>query len=301
MGGAGGLDVVIPTRDALETGDGAARLGRAVASARGVVERAGGGRVVVVDDGSARAVEGHEAVRGAEVLRRAEGGGPSAARNEGLARTTGAWVALLDDDDELLAEGVLAAVALAERLGEGTGAVVSARVEVREGMERLRSAPAEWVGRTLARAGDVFRPIGLFGASGVVLRGAVVRSVGFDEGLWIGEDRDYLRRVAGAGWGVAVNAEASVRVTLREEGNLSSFAHLSRRAGDHAALLERWWDEDSADHLREATRWLIGRCAKAGVDRASWETLTAAARARGIRVGWKARARRALGGKGGRA
>lgn len=273
------IEAIIPTKDAP-----AERLRRAVESARAVADR-----VVIVDDGSAEEV----VVEHADVVRRPTSGGPSAARNIGLSVSRGEWVVFLDDDDALIAEGVRAAVDLAEPLN--AAAVVSARVEVREGTdghaERVREAPTEWAGGTLASPGLVFTPIGLFGASGLVVRGEVARQDRFDEALWIGEDRDYLRRLGGAG-PIAVNATPAVRVTLRDDGNLTSAAHLERRVADHVTLLERWWGEESAAGLGAGTRWLLSACAKGGVSAAAWSALVSAARERGIGVGIKTRLRR---------
>jgi len=282
----GSLEVVIPTKDAPPD-----RLARAVASARAIAAR-----VIVVDDGSATPVEPFDSESAAasiakvEIVRRRRAGGPSVARNAGLAVSRAEWVVFLDDDDELLADGVRAAVTLGERLD--AAAVVSARIEVGDEGERRREPPSEWADAALPAPGLVFTPIGLFGASGLLARGDPARERGFDEGLWIGEDRDLLRGLGATG-PIGVNASCALRVTLRGDGNLTSPAHLERRVEDHVALLERWWGEDSADGFREGTRWLLSACAKHGVSDHAWAALVEAAKPLGIPVPVKARLRRA--------
>ncbi|MEX2218777.1 MAG: glycosyltransferase [Phycisphaerales bacterium] len=291
------VDAVIPTYNAP-----AARLAGAV---RSCLASAMVGRVIVVDDGSEPAAAvGLAAETGrVEVVRQANAG-PSAARNRGLERTEAEFVLLLDDDDELEAGGGLGAViALMERLG--AGAAVSARREVdAQGRARLKEAPKDLADRVLPRRGEVFRPISLFGASGVVVRrGLIDRGLRFDEKLWIGEDRDFLRRAAELA-PVAVCSTPLMRVRVHREGGLSSAAHLARRVRDHLVLLERHCDAESEGHFRESTLWLLGVVAKNADPRAAgWETLGAAARARGWRVPLKARVRarvaKTRGGHGG--
>jgi glycosyltransferase involved in cell wall biosynthesis len=258
---------------------------------RGAVESCLGsplvGRVVVVDDGSEPAVL-IEAGERVEVVRQ-ENRGPSAARNRGLDGVEEEFALLLDHDDALIPEGLAAMVALAERTG--SAAVVAARIEERGGERRLREAPREWRERVLPSPGEVFRPLAIFGASGCLVRGSVVRAgARFDEGLRIGEDREFLRRVAGAG-PIAVCSAAAVVVRLHGEGaNLSSMAHLPRRVADHLVIMERHMDGSSREPLREQTMWLLGALAKRRpLDVESWARLTGAAREQGWGVPLKAR------------
>lgn len=78
--------------------------------------------VLVVDDastdGTAAIVAGVAAAdRRVRVLRQAVNGGPSVARNRGLAEARGTWVALLDADDAYAPDRLATLVALAERVG----------------------------------------------------------------------------------------------------------------------------------------------------------------------------------------
>lgn len=278
------MDVVVPVFNGRPEW-----LAEAVASA---LACPGTARVIVVDDGSDPPVRLDGADRRVLLVRQANAG-PSAARNAGLERTSADWVLLLDADDAAVPAGVAAMVCGAERLG--AVAAVAARDERGpDGTHRHRPAPREWVGRTLPKAADVFRPIALFGASGCLVHRRVLRAgVRFDAALWIGEDRDFLRRAADVG-PIAVCGEPAVRVRIHREGtNLTGRSHFARRVRDHLVMLERWGEADAEPHLREATAWLLRAASKADIDARSWGALVAACRERGWPIPFKARARRA--------
>lgn len=273
----------------------ASLLGRAVES---VLSCATADRVIVVDGGSPEPIARSMLPGDGRVeLVRTEKRGPSAARNVGLELASAPWVLLLDHDDAAEASGVEAGLRLGRELR--AIAVVSARTEesVLEGgglSERFRPVPEGLAGRALARADDVFEPISLYGASGLLVhQDILLDGVRYDEDLWIGEDRDFLRR-AGARGAIAVNPEAAVRVRLHgaSASNLSSAAHLERRIRDHLVLLERWFGVESERSFELATLWLINACASAGVSNRAWDDLLAAARVHGWRVPIKARWRR---------
>lgn len=275
------IDVIIPTHDAPSD-----RLGRAIDSSLALSPQ---GRVFVVDDGSAKPVSvEHDRVT---LLRHVSARGPSAARNAGLERADTPWIAMLDDDDEWVGAGALAAIELGERLG--AGAVVVARDELHGGRVVPKPVPALWADRALPAAGDVFKPIRLFGATGVLLRREVARAARFDETLWIGEDRDFLRQIAKS-WPIAASAATALRMTIRQDGNLSSPAHMERRVRDHVVIMDRWHDAESAPHFDEATRWLLKQAARCGVSSEAWSLLVRSARAHGIATPLKARVRRWL-------
>jgi glycosyltransferase involved in cell wall biosynthesis len=275
------VEAVIPTYNAP-----AARLGAAVASCQSspLVER-----VWVVDDGSepAASVPRDERVG---TIRQANSG-PSAARNAGLEQVRGEFALLLDDDDVLEPAGLQAMVGLAERTS--AGAVVAARYEMSAEGKRLKPVPEEWRDRVLPAAGEVFRPIAIFGASGCLVRRSVLEAgVRFDTGLRIGEDRDFLRRVAAVA-PIAVCGTPALSVSLHEGGeNLTSPVHLARRVRDHLTILERYAVGDAAAPLREQTRWLLNAISKqGGQDLTSWDLLLNAARARQWPIPFKSRVR----------
>ncbi|MDX9912118.1 MAG: glycosyltransferase [Phycisphaerales bacterium] len=292
------MDAVIPAYD-----PDPAQLAAAVASLRAC---AGMSRIVIVDDGSRVPIErapewGHGGVdplsrAGVIELVRTENRGPSHARNIGLSRVGATWTLLLDADDEAIAKGVAAMVDLGDRLG--VAIVLGAHVDVRMDAsghaerERVREVPPEWVGRTLPRAEDVFRPIALFSSTGVLVHRRVIDAgVRFDEGLRIGEDRDFFCRVAREVGPIGVCPEPVVRKRAHA-GGLTGAGHLARRVRDHGVLLDRYLNDASRAHFRDATRWLIDACARAGVDAATWGLIVEQARRVGIGVPLKARVRR---------
>ncbi len=85
------MSVVVPAKDASGT------IGAALGSAFGQI--APPGEVIVVDDGSSDSTAALAEAAGAKVIRREVSGGPSVARNEGIAEAKGDLVAFLDADD----------------------------------------------------------------------------------------------------------------------------------------------------------------------------------------------------------
>lgn len=284
LAGAWRADVVIPTFNAPPW-----RLDRAIESA---LRASWAQRVIVVDDGSSPpaqpAAAGDARIR---LERLASNAGPSAARNRGLDLSTTAFVALLDDDDELL-PGAERSLELAVHLG--AAAVVSAREERKpDGQIRRRNAPPHWADQALPAPGDVFEPVALFGASGVIIGPpALSARLRFDESLRIGEDREFLRRAADLG-PIGVCSEIALRVTLHDSaGNLTSPAHAARRVRDFVAILARHHDSHSDAHFRASARWLLSQLAKWRSDEATWRLLTNAFRERGWAIPLKPRLRR---------
>jgi mycofactocin system glycosyltransferase len=195
-------------------------------------------QVIVVDDCSANpaAIQKIAAEAGARVIRRPVNGGPGAARNTGLAAAGTDLVAFLDSDcvprpgwlDGLLPHFADPAVgAVAPRIvphEQGTGWL--ARYEGASSTLDMGAWPS--IVRPGARVSYV--P----GAALVVRR--AVAGEGFAPGMVVGEDVDFVWRLAAAGWRVRYEPAAVMghdhRVRLR--------AWFSRRAdyGTSAAALE---------------------------------------------------------------
>jgi len=280
------VDLIIPTYNALP-----ARLDRAVASG---LKTSWIARVLVVDDGSSPPAQPSAASDGrVQLVRMPANAGPSAARNGGLDLSQAEFVVLLDDDDELLT-GAKQAMDLATHLR--AAAVVSARLETTEqGRTRRRTVPAAWADRVLPAPSDVFTPIALFGASGMVIGPQALKAkLRFDEALRVGEDREFLRRVADIG-PIGVCAETALRVTLHTNAdNLTSAANFSRRVRDFLAILARHHNAQSDAHFNAAAHWLLNQLSKSGTDDESWDLLRAAFREHGWAVPLKPRLRRLL-------
>ncbi|MEN0021068.1 MAG: glycosyltransferase [Planctomycetota bacterium] len=250
------ITVVIPTL-------GTPTLEAAIRSALAVSNTA---RVIVVDDAEQPIPASRLARIDSRIdLIRRSATGPSAARNAGLDAARTPHILLLDDDDELVTAGVFAAMYLGDRLH--ASAVVAARTDVLpDNTEQRKPVPEHWADRALPNTSDLWKPIGLFGASGVLLRPPATEArVRFDEDIWIGEDRDMLTRAAAVG-PIAVSSQTALRVRIHPHtsANLTSPRMIHRRIGDHLTLLDRHLNDDNAAHWQASTTWLIKQIAKHG-------------------------------------
>jgi mycofactocin glycosyltransferase len=263
------VTVVIPVRDRH------AELARCLAGLR--PRPAGAGPIViVVDDASADpgAIAAIAAVHGARVIRRPTNGGPGAARNTGLAAASTEFVAFLDSDcvpdpgwlDRLLPHFADPAVgAVAPRIvPHQAGTSWLARYEGASSTLDMGARPS--VVRPGARVSYV--P----GAALVVRRAAA--GAGFDDGMFVGEDVDFIWRLAAAGWRVRYDPSA----TMGHDHRVSFRAWFSRRAdyGTSAAALEQL--HPGAVRPLYASWWTVGAWAAALSGRPVTATaLTAAA------------------------
>ena len=225
--GAGEVTVVIPVRDRH------AELARCLA---GLAEMP---RVIVVDDGSRypEAVARVAAEAGASVLRRPENGGPAAARNTGLAAADTPLVAFLDSDcvprpgwlDVLLPHFADPAVgAVAPRIvPHENGRTWLARYEGASSTLDMGARPS------IVRPGS--RVPYVPGAALVVRKAAA--GAGFDEDMQVGEDVDFVWRLAAVGWRTRYEPAA----TMRHQHRVRLRAWLARRKdyGTSAAALEQ--------------------------------------------------------------
>ena len=222
VGGPGPEDVtvVIPVRDRT------AELARCLGGLRGY-------RVLVVDDGSRdpAAVASVAAAASAACLHRPVNGGPAAARNTGLAAAGTPLVAFLDSDcvpapgwlDGLLphfADPVVAAVApriVPYEPEVATGPSRPAHTQpVRGWLARGWLAQYEGVSSTLdmGPVPSIVRPgakVSYVPGAALVLRTRVARAAdGFAEHMPVGEDVDFVWRLAARGWQVRYEPAAAV-------------------------------------------------------------------------------------------
>ena len=249
MPGPADVTVVIPVRDRH------AELARCLSGLRDLAH------VIVVDDASAdpRAIERIAAGHGAAVIHRPVNGGPGAARNTGLGAAGTDIVAFLDSDC-VPRPGWLAGL-LPHFTDPAVGAVAPRIVPHENGTGWL--ARYEGASSTLdmgARPSPV-RPgarVSYVPGAALVVRKAAAGE-GFRDGMYVGEDVDFVWRMAAAGWRVRYEPRAVMghdhRVTFR--------AWFSRRAdyGTSAAALEEL--HPGAVRPLYASWWTVGAWAAA--------------------------------------
>jgi hypothetical protein len=229
------VTVVIPTRDRPR------QLRTALWSV--AQQRGGAPAVVVVDDGSAVAVDVPDAP-GVRVVRHERSEGVSRARNRGLAEVATPWVAFLDDDDVWLPDHlarVTAAIAAAEDGGVRRVGLGYAPVLVTDADHHPRNVIGAHPPADLARAlhgGNVLPT-----PSCVVARAELVRDAGgFDATLTVSADWDLWLGVARREPGAAASAVPSVLYTQHDNNmhhgaqtTLTELAEMQRRYGAPAA------------------------------------------------------------------
>jgi glycosyltransferase involved in cell wall biosynthesis len=184
------VSVVIPAYNRLDM------LVRAVRSALGQTFHAL--EVLVVDDGSAEDVAG--ALAGIDdprlvVVRHATNRGASAARNTGIERARGEFVAFLDSDDEWLPEKTALQVACFDH-ADPSIVMVYTGVKVLPDTEKQRTH--ELPRGDISQAALVANDIGTTSAA-MVRRAALQRIGGFDESLPSCQDWDLYIRLAEIG------------------------------------------------------------------------------------------------------
>jgi len=207
------VTVVVPVRD------------RHAELARCLAGLTGGGRVIVVDDGSRDpgAIQGVAAAAGASVVRRPVNGGPAAARNTGLAAAATPLVAFLDSDCVPGPGPANWLDALLPHFADPAVGAVAPRIVPHEA-GRTWLARYEGASSTLdmGHRASIVRPGSRVpyvpGAALVVRRQAA--GTGFAEDMQVGEDVDFVWRLGTSGWRVRYEPAATMghqhRVRLPE-------------------------------------------------------------------------------------
>ena len=199
--------------------------------------------IIVVDDGSADDGAARVCAELGERVRylKKPNGGVSAARNHGMAAATGAYLALLDDDDEWRPTKIARQVELLTRRPE-IGMVITdvERMDAdRVGFEIFRRRefiPVDgWV------LPHVLRNPALAPASAMLRREVFTATGGFDTTLRTAEDLDFHLRVA-ARFQIAVISEPLTRAMRGHQG-LSALARTNR---DYLDAIERFVDTHAA-------------------------------------------------------
>ena len=193
--------------------------------------------IIVVDDGSTddtAAVVKREFGDRVRYLRKPNGG-VSSARNHGMAASRGAFIALLDSDDEWLPRHVEAQVDFLDRHPD-FGMVVT---DVERMDENRRTTELFRRREQLPADGDVLRWVLRFPAlapASAMLRRSVYEDVGgFDETLRTAEDLDFHLRIA-LRWKIGVVEEPLTRAMRGHQG----LSALARTYHDYLEVIERF-------------------------------------------------------------
>jgi mycofactocin system glycosyltransferase len=208
--GPGEVTVVIPVRDRR------AELARCLAGLKQMPQ------VIVVDDCSAdpAAIASIAGDAGARVLRRAVNGGPGAARNTGLVAAGTPLVAFLDSD--CVPQPSWLDLLLPHFADPAVGAVAPRIVPHEEGRTWLARYEGASSSLDMGTRPSIVRPgsrVPYVPGAALVVRKAAA-GAGFAEDMQVGEDVDFVWRLAASGWRVRYEPAATMghqhRVRLRQ-------------------------------------------------------------------------------------
>lgn len=229
------LSVVIPTRDRPD------HLAACLGAVDAQILRPD--EVIVVDDASddRSAVEAVVARSDARLVR-GEGRGPAAARNRGVAESSGDVVCFTDDDCRPLAGWLVGLAAAIE-----AGAEVVAGPMVNGRPSDPYAAASQTVINHLTNSSREGAAVGFAPTANLAVRADVIRRVAFDESfpLAAGEDREWCDRLRLAGYPIVFAADAVVehhqllgwRGFWRQQANYGrGGARLRDRPGDEPGL-----------------------------------------------------------------
>lgn len=220
--------VVIPVRDRPR------QLARCLDS---VVATTPGAEIVVVDDGSAdsEAVAAVAIERGARIVRHERSRGPAAARNSGLAASTGNFVAFIDSDVVVARDW--AATLLGHFADPAVAAVAPRVAAMRDGPGLIAGYEARHSSLDMGPVTSAVapgRPVSYVPSAALVVRRSAAQE-GFDERLVVGEDVDFVWRLLARGF--TVRYDPRVRVGHDHRVRLGEFVARRREYARSVALL----------------------------------------------------------------
>ena len=266
------VSVIIPALNASAT------LGRALDSVR--AQTYSHWEAIIIDDGSSDDTVALVERRGdprCRVIRRFTRGGPSRARNDGIAAAKGALIALLDADDEWLPEKLARQVAALAR-HPAASLVVCDMYAIHEDGSAGSSVFTRQAPSAGPEAWKALLASSFIGTSAVLAPRDLVRDIGgFDASLAVGEDQDLFIRLALRGE-VVVLPEALATYYYRHASYSVAYA------GDHAqivlGMVRHYLAAESRRLSRSERRYILAQ----RYSRLGRNLIAAGARARGARL-----------------
>jgi glycosyltransferase involved in cell wall biosynthesis len=253
------VSIVIPTRNRVRM---VVRAIRCALGQTGVATE-----VIVIDDGSSDGTQAAVRDRFGDrvtLVRRDGGQGVGSARNEGIRRASGEYVAFLDDDDVWAPQKLISQIEVGEHTGRGwvyAGMVtVDARLRILYG---VRPDPAEVIARDI-----LVRNRLPSGPSNVVVRRELLESSGgFDPDLRYHEDWDLWIRLSRASPPACVDRPLLAHVEHGGNTPVDAILGDMRTIEERYAALRGGRQVDrgavhrwiASAHLRERRRWRAAR------------------------------------------
>lgn len=191
--------------------------------------------LLLIDDGSgvdfAKVLAGAHADERLEIIRSSANRGPSAARNQGIARARGAYIAFLDSDDVWIHDKLERQLAFMEAQPAARRVCCTGYLVVTP----FRPAGEKRVARPEVRLSDLLWGCGLSPGSTMVVEKSLFEEVGlFDESLRRLEDWDWLLRcVQKSPITVMPDVLATVYASAREDYPLENVRASTSRIKDY--------------------------------------------------------------------
>lgn len=251
------VSVIVPTHNRVEL------LPRAVQSV--ISQTYADFEIIIVDDRSTDetpAVIARFTDAAIRSLRNDHAPGQSGARNSGIERARGEYIAFLDDDDEWRPNKLAAQVALLDAAPPAVGLIYGWR----DVIDETQYGRVDTVRQTLR--GNIFEHVLALDIpttlSSWLVRASAVRAVGgFDEDCLVANDVDFICRLCARGWHVDFVPQVVLSQYKHARGQLTDRTpeNLARRADQvraHLARFERELSERPTAHAR-VLLWLARR------------------------------------------
>jgi len=237
------VSVILPTRNRPEV------VARALASLRAQTE--GDFEVIVVDNSDAALSRVGSDVAPADprfrIVRAEAVQNAAGARNVGLAAAMGEWITFLDDDDAYRPAKLARQIALARRM-DAPVVLCGAQIHLRERTRLRHTRAARLSGDELLNAAGFATPLILHRR---------VPGMGFDEGLFAGEDLHYLQGLFAHFGMVTAHVVPEPLVDVYQDVVARDRTNLRADAGWRAA--RRTWGQFGPRYSAAARRLFIVR------------------------------------------